>query len=107
MTPALLYGGSIAALLVIVAVIGAAYASARREALTLRAENARLWSFITTMRAVTIEPARRQEAAELVRPQAGEPLQEEPKEHTPSFRRYTEREVFDEEPDEPAEMNGK
>jgi hypothetical protein len=79
----------------------------KREALTLRAENSRLWSLIQSMRAVTIEPARRQEAAELVRPQAGEPLQEEPKDHTPSFRRYTEREVFDEEPDEPAEMNGK
>jgi hypothetical protein len=99
--------GAIAALVVIAALLGVSYASARREALTLRAENSRLWSLIQSMRAVTIEPARRQEAAELVRPQAGEPLQEEPKDHTPSFRRYTEREVFDEEPDEPAEMNGK
>jgi hypothetical protein len=95
--------GVITALLVIVAVVGAAYAGSRREAATLKAENARLWALIQSMRAVTIDPPKVHEVVrELVREDVAEPMKEVTQD---TFRnRFAQREVFyDEEPEQPAD----
>jgi hypothetical protein len=91
--------------LVILAAVGVAYvlirlSAAEREAKLRLDENARLWSLITSMRAVTIDPPKAREVlTEFVREAPTEPLRERSNDQ-PGFNRYTEREVFTGEPSE-------
>jgi hypothetical protein len=85
--------------LVIVSVISLAttlirLSAAEREAKLRLDENARLWSLITSMRAVTIDPPKVHEVlTEFVREAPTEPLRERSNDQ-PGFNRYTERDVF-------------
>jgi hypothetical protein len=71
---------------------------------TLKEENTRLWALITSMRSVTIEPKREQPMPVIVKAADRRvEVTEDKTEPSTAFRRSTERVVFYDEPDEPAE----